>query len=294
MSKELIKVGFCVAYDWQLLAYSIPPIYQYADLICLSIDKDRMSWAGNPFTWDEEGFRALLSRIDPQKKIQLLEEDYHIASLSPMQNEVRQRNRIAAFMGQGGWHIQLDSDEFFLNFEGFVHYLQRVQSFRKLNVSCPWVTLYKQTEDGFFYVKPDTYKQIEFIQIATMHPHYEYGRRNGYFNEHTDFAILHLSWARSEAEIWEKLNNWGHNKDLDIKYNFCLWKETDLTNYHERINFHYMPNANWPRLEFIPANKIEDLLQLSEKEFNLPISPTRLKLENSIWMSRARKYLKFR
>jgi hypothetical protein len=35
-------------------------------------------------------------------------------------------------------------------------------------------------------------------------------------------------------------------------------------------------------------------LQLSEKEFNLPINPTRLMLENSIWISRARKYLKFR
>ena len=294
MSKELIKVGFCVAYDWKLLAYSIPPIYQYADLICLSIDQDRMSWAGNPFTWDEEGFRALLSRIDPQKKIQLLEEDYHIASLSPMQNEVRQRNCIAAFMGQDGWHIQLDSDEFFLNFEGFVQYLQRVQSFRKLNVSCPWITLYKQTEDGFFYVKPDTYKQIEFIQIATMHPHYEYGRRNGYFNVHTDFAILHLSWARSEAEIWEKLNNWGHKDDFDVQAYFEKWQQLDHDNYESYSDFHHIHAQAWPQLGFIAANKIDDLLQLSEKEFNLPINPTRLKLENSIWISRARKYLKFR
>lgn len=296
MKKELkqIKVGFCVAYDWQLLAYSIPPIYQHADFICLSLDRDRISWSGNSFTWDEQGFKELLQEIDPQNKIKLLEEDYHISTLSPMENEVRQRNCIADFMGEGGWHIQLDTDEFFLNFEGFVQYLQTVQPGRKLNVSCPWITLYKQIEDGFFYVKPDRYKQVEFIQIATLHPHYEYGRRNGYFNLHTDFALLHLSWSRTEQEIAEKLNNWGHKNDFDTAHYFKLWQETNKYNYIERKNFHHIHPKIWPRLAFLPADSIASLLTKPQALLKLPIRPWKLKVENSIWVSRFKKYLRIK
>lgn len=296
MKKEhkQIKVGFCVAYDWQLLAYAIPPIYQNADIICLSIDRDRISWSGNPFTWDEQGFKDLLQKIDPQQKIKLLEEDYHISTLSPMENEVRQRNCIADFMGPGGWHIQLDTDEFFLNFAGFVDYLETVQTDRKVNVSCPWITLYKQTEDGFFYVKPDTYEQVEFIQIATQHPHYEYGRRNGYFNLHTDFALLHLSWARTEQEIAEKLNNWGHKNDFDTAHYFRLWQETNIDNFTSRKNFHHIHPEIWPRLDFLPAKSVAELLSHKNAALHLPISPLKLKFENSIWVSRIKKYLRIR
>jgi hypothetical protein len=296
MKKELkqIKVGFCVAYDWQLLAYSIPLIYPYADTICLSIDKDRISWSGNAFTWDELAFRDLITSMDPLHKIQLLEEDYHIASLQPMGNEVRQRNRIAEYMGAGGWHIQLDTDEFFLNFEAFVQYLQNIDLSRKFNVSCPWITLYKQTEDGFFYVKPDRYEQVEFIQVATLAPHYEYGRRNGYFNLHTDFAILHLSWARTEQEIAEKLNNWGHKNDFDTAYYFKLWQETNIANFKSRKDFHHIQPSIWPRLAFLPAKSVAELLVHKNEALHLPISPWKLRFENSIWVSRFKKYLNIR
>ena len=49
-----IKVGYCVAYDWDLLAYSLPLVYDYADKICLSIDIDYTSWGGTPFSFDEK------------------------------------------------------------------------------------------------------------------------------------------------------------------------------------------------------------------------------------------------
>lgn len=51
MKKLQIKVGFCVAYDWNLLHVSIPKIYDDADVICLSIDKNRRSWAGLRYSW---------------------------------------------------------------------------------------------------------------------------------------------------------------------------------------------------------------------------------------------------
>lgn len=292
---EQIKIGFCVAYDWNLLAYSIPPIYNEADLICLSVDKDRISWSGNPFSWDETGFRSLISKLDPDGKVRILEEDYHLSSLSPMENEVRQRNKIAEFMGEGGWHIQLDTDEFFLNFPVFVSRLRRYRrGSRPFNVSCPWITLYKQDASGFYYVAPERFDQIEFIQIATLHPSYEYGRRNGNFNILTDCALLHLSWARSESEIWEKLNNWGHKNDFDVQAYFRKWQELDAGNYNSYVNFHHIRPEIWPVLKYLPAKSIEELLPLARIQMKLPIKGSQLVRANSIWWSRIRRIFKSR
>lgn len=289
-----IAVSFCVAYDWEMLRLSIPAIYDLADLICLSIDKNRVSWSGNKFSWDQEGFIQMLSELDPQKKIQLFEADFYVPELTPMQNEVRQRNEIAKFIGGDGWHVQLDTDEIFLNFEGFVHYLHSFRSRRKVNIACPWITAYKQVEEGFFFVKPTHFSQIEFIQIATLHPSYEYGRRNGNFNVRSPFALLHLSWARNEREIWEKINNWGHKDDIDIKAEFERWKGLSTANFQNYRNFHPVVPDVWPALGFIAAKSIDELLLQSEHALKLPLTNRKLRIENSIWVSRAKKYLRFR
>src|SRR5690348_14068470 len=102
---DLIKVGFCVAYDWPLLANALPLIYDHADSICLSMDRDRITWANAPIQWDANGFNELIRRLDPQNKVTCYEDDFHQPDLTPMQNEVRQRNKMAEFMGTSGWHI---------------------------------------------------------------------------------------------------------------------------------------------------------------------------------------------
>jgi hypothetical protein len=286
---KLIKVGYCVAYDWKLLEYSIPSIYDFADVICLSIDKDRISWSGNSFSWDNNEFNILIEKLDPKGKMKIYEDDFHLPELKPMENEVRQRNMIAEFMGKGGWHLQLDTDEFFLNFEAFVSYLLKCSFSKQFNVSCPWITLYKQDDDGFYYIKPDSFKNIEFIQIATLYPDYKYGRRNGNFNLLTDFAILHLSWARSEAEIWEKLNNWGHKDDFDVTTYFNKWKNLNKSNYKNYSNFHHIQPEIWPRIDFISARSVNELLFNAKDDLKLPISKLDLIKSNSIWYSRFKK-----
>ncbi|GAA4452890.1 hypothetical protein GCM10023092_12510 [Rurimicrobium arvi] len=277
-----------------MLRLSIPPIYERADQICLSIDESRVSWSGNKFSWDQEGFMKMLAELDPKGKIRLFEANFYVPTLTPMQNEVRQRNEIAKFIGGDGWHIQLDTDEIFLNFEGFVHYLQSFRSRRKVNIACPWITAYKQTEDGFFFVKPSDFSQIEFIQIATLHPDYEYGRRNGNFNVRSPFALLHLSWARSEQEIWEKINNWGHKDDIDIQGEFDRWKNLSADNFHTYRNFHPVVPEAWPALGFIAAKDVAHLMALPEGTIRLPLTKRKLRIENSIWVSRAKKYLRFK
>ncbi len=283
---DLIKIGFCVAYDWHLLRYSLPLIYDHADYICLSIDKDRISWAGEKFSFDENSFKSFVQAIDKENKIKIFEENFHIQSLSPMKNEVRQRNLIADYMGKGGWHIQLDCDEYFLEFERFVHFLRKlpVRQTIKSNITCAWITLFKKSSRGFFYIPPTT-SSIEFIQVATKDPLYEYGRRNGNFNLDTNFMMIHQSWARSEQEIYQKLNNWGHKMDFDIERYFNKWQSLNESNYREFQNFHPITPTAWPSLVFGEGSNIEDFIQkIGIPTF--PLSRFELMLRNNRSMAR--------
>jgi hypothetical protein len=261
---DAIKVGFCVAYDWQLLRKSLPMIYHLADLICLSIDKDRISWSGNSFEFDEISFRRLVEEIDVQNKILIYEDNFYLPSLTPMQNEVRQRSLLAKHMKDGGWFIQLDSDEYFIAFEKFVGYLKSLtlNKIAKVNVCCAWITLFKKVPRGFLYVNPKHAKKLEFIQVATRAPNYEYGRRNGNFNIHTNFRLLHQSWARSEQEVKNKIDNWGHSRDFDSHSYFKFWQSLNAENYQEAKNFHFLIPEIWPALEFAEG---EDVLSVIDE-----------------------------
>lgn len=287
MVDNAIKVGFCVAYDWPLLAYSLPLIYERANTICLSIDKDHVSWARRPFDWDEPGFRDLIKAIDTGSKIIVYEDNFHFNDLTPAENEVRQRRLIAERLGRGGWHIQLDCDEYFLDFGAFADFLisQPRRAYR-FNVSCQLITIFKEVKDGYLYVQPDNADQFEFLQIASRTPCYHHGRRNDYFNIISDSIIVHQSWARSEEEILRKLSNWGHTDDFNIQEYFEFWKDVNNDNFRQRRNLHPIQPACWPSLKHIRVGSINDLI-LTFNTSGFPRLPrSRRFWKNSILISR--------
>lgn len=293
MRADAIKLSFCVAYDWKFLKFSLPLVYPYADQICLAIDKDRISWAGKPFEFDEDGFRSLIESIDKDHKIKIYEDDFHQQNLTPMENEIRQRKLMSSFMGEGtAWHLQLDSDEYFLNFKDFVQYLKNLKPKRPVNVCCPWITMYKQLDEGFLMIQQEKFKQIEFIPIATNAPLYHHGRRNGHFNHFVNFPILHQSWARSREEVLQKLNNWGHNLDFDIPKYYQFWDSLGKENYSEIKNFHPFRPEEWSSLQLIPAQSIQDLLDNYQANHAFPQFKLNIRLKNSIWYSRLKKIMR--
>jgi len=292
--KDKVKIGFCVAYDWYLLEYALPPVYEAADIICLSLDINRTSWSGLTFAFDEKGFLDLVKRIDTQKKIVVLEESFYVPSLRPMQNEIRQRNRMAEVLGAGGWHIQLDCDEYFPDFGGFVNYLFSLpeKKSKDVNICCLWIVLYKQTKNGFLYVDPERKDNLYFIQIATRNPSYEHGRRNGNFNICTSFYLVHQSWARTENEIREKIANWGHSDDLDSAAYFEKWNAIDEDNYTRIRNFHPTTPEIFPSLVFEKGQTIPELLRNLPYSKMRSLSPIELFFRNSKWVSRLKKISK--
>lgn len=113
-NKQNIKVGYLVSYDYQLMEYSLPTVYQCSDQIYLAIDKNRKTWRGNTYELPNTFFEWIKG-VDKENKIHIYEDSFYFSNISPMELETRERNLLANFMGSGGWHIQIDVDEYFLD-----------------------------------------------------------------------------------------------------------------------------------------------------------------------------------
>lgn len=286
MKKTVIKVGFCVAYDWNLLKTSVPKVYNAADTICLSIDKNRKSWAGKSYEFDNSAFFGWIRSIDADHKIQVYEDDFAIPGLSTIENDTRQRNLMADFLGEDGWHIQVDSDEYLLDFEGFVKYLLKINpepqfSDKPVNVCVNVIPLIKQIAcEGYVFVKFEN-KFIENQPMATNRPVYESAKRNGHFNIISPYFLVHETWARSEEDLWKKINNWGHSNDFNLKSYFKLWQAIDRYNYIFIKNFHPTHAEAWPALEFCEGKDIDQLLKNISSKIKFKYSSTTLFIKNS-------------
>jgi|JI10StandDraft_1071094.scaffolds.fasta_scaffold177052_3 hypothetical protein len=269
MNRPKIKVGFCVAYDWVLLKNSIPRVYDNADEICLSIDKYRTSWSGKKYEFDENAFRSFINQIDTGHKIRVYEDVFSSTEKSPLENDNYQRNKMAEFMGEGGWHIQIDADEYFLDFKGFVDFLIKLNDNPKptdkaVNVSVNLIPLIKKTKEGYIFVDFDK-QNFETAPFATNNPIYKAARRNDHFNIISNSFAIHETWSRDEKELWNKINNWGHRDDFDKDSYYRMWLALDKFNYKHIKNFHPIENAVWPALMFCEGRNIDEFITNLQK-----------------------------
>ena len=277
-NNHLIKIGICVAYDWEMLKTSLPRIYEDADLICLGLDRDRHAWSCMPYEFDNDAFFSFVKEIDRKNKIEIYEDDFSLENLDMRGNCNRHRTLIAEKMGRGGWHIQIDADEYFLNFNGFVQHLKQINSNphpdqKAINICCPFVPLIKKVDNGYLYVDfRDALPEI--IPIATNKPDYQRARQNGHFNHVSTYYIIHETWARTDDELWFKINNWGHaSEELGaqakrISY-YNLWKSLDSHNCQFISDFHPASPKVWPALGFSEGKDAADFIN----KFQLPKFP---------------------
>ncbi|QJX47559.1 hypothetical protein HMJ29_11655 [Hymenobacter taeanensis] len=289
---ELIKVGFNVAYDWEFLKTSLPIVYSSADKICLSIDKDRIGWSGKKYAFNDDEFYKFVKELDVDGKIDIYEDDFHITQLSPIDNDTRQRRLMSERMGDGGWFVQLDADEYFIDFEGFAKRLRNTKYSYPVNINCALVILYKRLGSGFLVIDNGGYSKAEKFPVATNVPAYKYARISDWFNIQYPFYILHQSWARSEEEIQQKVSNWGHKLDFDTNEYTNFWKGLDQENYKNVKNFHPIQPAVWSKLELVPAQGLESLVEYyKEKKLEVPNAFQQFFM-NSLWISRLKSLLK--
>jgi hypothetical protein len=278
-----IKVIFLLSYDYEYLKYSLPCIYKNANKILLSIDKNRLSWTGNKYLFDESIF-DWVKEFDVENKIQIYEDVFYIEGYTAMENETRQRQLSADFLGEGGWTIQIDVDEYFIDFSSFVDFLNLHNDYLKapkltpISFSVNWLTLYKQDQNGFYYIDKCS---DSWVKIATNYPQYRYARLCIQKTIYSNFLMLHQSWARTREELEFKLINWGHNTDVNdpLKY-LEIWDSVNPNNYKNYSNFSPFPKLyNWKTLGFVKAKDVNKLIS-EFKNINYPIPKFKIFIKN--------------
>ena len=125
-----IHVGFLLSYDYELLKIALPPVYKSSDRIFIAIDQDYLTWSGNKFTV-EPSFFDWLKEFDVDHKIELYFDTFYVPNLTTTQMDTRERKLLSDKMGIGNWLIQIDSDEYFIDFEGFVKQIKKFSLFLK-------------------------------------------------------------------------------------------------------------------------------------------------------------------
>lgn len=257
----MIKVGYLVSYDYVWIYPSIELLYPYVSKIYLAIDQDYLTWSGNPIAINKDFFDKIKT-LDTKDKIEFYYDRFYVPTISPMECEIRERNKLLQKMGKG-WLIQLDADEYLYDFKKVKQFLGKywyLTLFPKLTPVAfrgVLVTLFKKTETGYLYI--DNNERFPFI---TNYPKYISARRNNEIKNHFFNAkVIHQSWARTEDEIAFKIKNWGHRDDFDTQKFYDFWKNLDASNYKQIQNFHPLVPHVWDKLYFLEAQNIEEFIK---------------------------------
>lgn len=253
-----IHVGFLLSYDYEKLKLSIPPVYKEADKIFIAEDSNKRTWSGNEFVVDNS-FYEWLKEFDVDNKIEFYRDNFYIPELTAIQNDTRERHLLSLKMGIGNWLIQVDSDEYFVDFASFVsnlrkydHYLDNPEK-NRIQFAGFWLIIYKYTENGILYVN----KPMKAI-FATNYPNYKCARRTNERIIYFDDLVLHESIARTEEQLRYKLKNWGHNNEVNENF-LKKWIMIDETNYDQYEDFYYIDPKRWKKLAYLPSKTIIDV-----------------------------------
>lgn len=254
----MIAVGFLIAYDYEYLKYSLPCVYNSADKIILAIDSNRNTLTGNNFQFDEN-FKNWIAHFDIKNKVHWLEKAFYQKGQSPFETVMLMRNQLLNAMRPADWYIQVDADEYFLDFESFVNQLKSLPPTKTPTViSCYWKTLFKKLSNDYLLIAGNP----EAFPVATNKPFNTSERFiEGAYHIQFNQIVLHQSWARSPEEIENKINNWSHAQDFDTKAYFYKWKNVNKWNYTLYRYFHPLHAPIWPYLERVQADSIPALIE---------------------------------
>lgn len=253
-----IQTGFLVSYDYEKLKKSIPPVYNDSDEIFLALDHENRTWTGNEFVI-EDSFFSWIKTIDVDNKITIYKDDFYVSDLSPIENDTRERMMLGNKMGIGNWIIQIDSDEIFIDFKGFVDKLKKLNRFldnpekNKIQIACFHINAYKYLEKGLLYVDQPTK-----FYLATNYPNYKCAKNTREQVIYIDSYVLHEGLARTEEELRYKLDNWGHKDEVNTTF-LDKWLKANEKNYTQIKDVFYLNPKTWQSLGYFPS---EDLNQI--------------------------------
>lgn len=256
-----------ISYDAEYLPESISRYYDYVDEIILGLDKDRITWSRNSFSFDEEALWAELSKIDGDNKIVVVEEDFHQSNVA-IENDNYERNFLKSFCSHD-LVLSIDADEHLLNAKTFFNnYCPIVEKYtNKLDVCMTWATPYKIIGDtalvicnldgspffgenqGFMSNRNSTYVYARWTELSAR----------GGNRVISPLIALHWSLCREEDKLRQKVHNIGHSDIAEKDPFFNVWKSVTLENYSNYRNFKTsgLGTAQWPALRPVKVTDLE-------------------------------------
>ena len=267
-----IHVGFLFSYDYEKLKISIPLVYNDADAIFLAVDEKFRTWSGEIFEVDDQFFEWIKT-FDTQNKITIYRDNFYVPELSAIENDNRERHMLSLKMGIGNWLIQVDSDEYFLDFKKFVKDLRKYDNFldnpekNRIQIAAFLINMFKYTDDGLLYVD-----KVTRGLMATNYPDYKVARNTRQRIIYTPNILWHETLSRTSEEIEYKFKNWGHNDEVNVDAFMQKWKLVNKSNYKEMRGFFYIEPEKWNRLEFVSGNTINEIIKNFNGEKLVPSS----------------------
>lgn len=279
MKKSVITLA---SYDAHMLPNSIKSYYNFVDEIVIGVDKDRISWSKNSFTFNEDKLWSELKTIDYDNKIEIIEDNFH-RSETPIENDNFERNFLKAHCSNE-WVFSFDADEELINAtEFFINYLPNVEKYYdKVDLSFSWILPYKEISVVINKETGETEQQ--YLVIVNNDDSLFKGDTQGFatnkYNTYTycrwtdnkkillsPLAILHWSFCRTPAEIDLKINNYGHSDKTAGDPFYDNWKMVDETNFKQLRNFktHDMGGGQWEKLAKVRKDELMRVCQQQAK-----------------------------
>ena len=276
MQSPRIGAVMVVQNDSETVERSLASFYDGVDHIVVSTDPQR-GWSGKPITPDDT--RERIHAFDTDHKIEIMEGDFCRCE-EPLRNETYQRqvsaDRLLERRPGLDWVVQVDADEVFLDFADFKACLA-AQPAEVRSISWRWIQLFNRMEDGRYLVivNQNGEPHLETFAVANR-PQYRLDscrrlklpERNGKPDPDTQYiapanmaygrTVLHYSYAKSEARVWEKLQTWGHAKEIDAEAFFAVWKRSK-TDWQNIRDFHPTYPIAWHALKPYDAAELKAL-----------------------------------
>jgi hypothetical protein len=284
MQTPRIGAVMVVQNDAETVERSLASFYDGVEFLVVSTDP-RRGWSGKPITPDDT--LARIRAFDKDNKIEIIEGDF-CRYPEPMRNDTYQRQTTVDHLVERlpglEWVVQVDADEVFLDFADFkACLLAQPESVR--SVSWRWMSLFNQTEDGRYLVIVNQNGEPHLEQFSVAHrPQFRLQKcrqpvlpeRDGrpdpaaQYIAPTNLAygrtVLHYSYAKSAARVWEKLQTWSHADEIDAESFFALWKRSKM-DWESIRDFHPTYPTAWHALK---PYRWEELTALHDQQPSTP------------------------
>ena len=260
-----------ISYDAAYLPESVSKYYNYVDEIILGLDKNRTTWSGNSFSFDEKQLWADLSAIDGDSKISIIEEDF-VKSKVAIENDNYERNFLKA-QCTNDWIFSIDADEYLVNPKDFFYnYCPIVERYyNKADICMTWATPYKTIGDATLVIADEDGSPFfgENQGMTTSKDStFTYARWTdksaaGYNRLMSPLVAIHWSLCRSKEDLHQKINNIGHSDLVENDPFYQIWEQVTLENYEELHNFKSsgLGTAQWPILRAIKSEQVDSYIE---------------------------------